>query len=169
MMRAQMERPSTGTVKPLPEEELVRRGREAVRAEKWPEALENLLEYCERMESQGRPIPPVILANYGLCLGRARRIREGLDTCRYAWNRGNGHPEISLRLAQLYLLADARKLAIEEIERGLSVSPHYRELLKLRDELGRRQRPPIRFLSRGSALNVGLAKLLRKRGTATRT
>lgn len=141
----------------------MRRGREAVRGERWSDAGEYFFHYCDRLERQGRPIPPLILANYGLCLGHARRVREGIEICRKALLGRNRHPEVSLRLAQLYLLGDVRKLALEEVERGLAISPHYRGLLRLRDELGHRQPPPIRFLSRGSALNVGLARLLRRR------
>lgn len=147
----------------LPEQELVRRGREAVLSKRWADAGDYFFQYCDRLEKQGRPIPPLILANYGLCLGHARRVSEGIEVCRKALRGGHRHPEISLRLSQLYLLAGARKAALDEVERGLAVSPHARELLRLRDDLGHRRPPPIRFLSRGSVLNVGLAKILRRR------
>lgn len=109
----------------------------------------------------------MILANYALCLGQAQRVREGVDICRRAFESGSRHPEISLRLAQLYLLAGSKRLAIAQVERGLAISPHFAELQRLRAEIGIRRPPPIPFLPRGSAVNVGLARLLRRRRTGS--
>jgi hypothetical protein len=146
----------------LPEEELIRRAREAVKRGLYAQAAELYFDYCERLERQGRSISPVILANYALCVGKTRRPQEGLEICRKAIAPGGRHPEVSLCLAKLHLLAGARRLAVEEIDRGLRVSPQYGPLGRLREELGLRRAPPIRFLSRKSALNVRLGKLLRR-------
>jgi hypothetical protein len=154
--------PFSADLKRVPEEELVRRGREAVKRGRYAEAGELLFEYCDRLERQGRPISPVVLANYALCLGWAGHVREGVEICRQALPREGRHPEISLCLARLYLLAGFKRLALEETERGLRLSPHNGDLRRLREDLGFRRAPPIPFLARGSALNMRLGKLLRR-------
>ena len=146
----------------LPEEELLRRAREAVKRGLYGPAAELYFAYCGRLESQGRAISPVVFAHYALCVGRTRRPKDGLEIIRKALTSGARHPEVSLCLAKLHLLAGARRLAVEEIDRGLRASPQYGPLGKLRGELGRRRTPPIRFLSRKSALNVRLGRLLHR-------
>jgi hypothetical protein len=146
----------------LPEEELLRRAREAATRGFSAPAAELYFEYCRRLESQGRAISPVVLAHYALSVGRSRRPQDGLEICRKAQVPGARHPEVSLCLAKLHLLAGARRLAVEEVDRGLRASPQYGPLGRLREELGRRRAPPIRFLPRKSVLNVRLGKLLRR-------
>jgi len=155
-------KPRPANLKRVAEDELVRKGREAVKRGRFAEGGELLFEYCDRLEKSGRPISPVILANYALCLGYAGRVREGIGICRQALPRGGHHPEVSLCLARLYLLAGTRRLALEESDRGLRLSPHNEELRRLRGELGFRRPPPIPFLSRESVLNVRLGRLLHR-------
>lgn len=155
-------KPRPADLKRVAEEELVRKGREAVKRGRFVEGGELLFEYCDRLEKGGRPISPVILANYALCVGHSGRVREGIDICRQALPRGGRHPEVSLCLARLYLLAGTKRLALEESERALRVSPHNGELRRLRGELGFRRPPPIPFLPRESVLNVRLGRLLHR-------
>ncbi len=160
-------KPRSADVKRVAEEELVRKGREAVKGGRFVEAGELLFEYCDRLERGGRPISPVILANYALCLGHNGRLREGIGICRKALPRGSRRPEVSLCLARLYLLAASKRLALEECERALRLSPHNEELRRLRGELGFRRPPPIPFLPRESVLNVRLGRLLHRNRLGT--
>ncbi|MGH9368096.1 MAG: tetratricopeptide repeat protein, partial [Thermoanaerobaculia bacterium] len=146
----------SGDARHLSEEELVRRGRDAVKRGRFEEAGEALFEYCGRLERQGRPISPVILANYALCLGQASRVREGLEISRLLAAGRARHPEVSLCLAKLYLLAGLKRPAVEAVDQGLALSPHNGELCRLREELGLRRAPPLPFLPRGNAVNVRL-------------
>jgi len=158
-----MPRGGDGGVRHLSEDELLRRGREAVKRGFHAEASELFFEYCDRLEIQGRPIPPVILAHYAFCIGSTRRPSDGIEICRQALAGSGRHPEVSLCLAKLYLMAGERRLAVDEADRGLRLSPQYGALQRLREELGRRRSPPIRFLPRRSAVNVRLGKMLRDR------
>jgi hypothetical protein len=155
-------KPRPSDLKRVAEEELVRKGRQAVKRGRFVEGGELLFEYCDRLERGGRSISPVILANYALCLGQSGRVREGIGMCRQALSRGSRHPEVSLCLARLYLLAGTKRLALEETDRGLRLSPHNEELRRLRGELGFRRPPPIPFLPRESVLNVRLGRLLHR-------
>ncbi len=155
-------KPCPADLKRVAEEDLVRKGREAVKQGRFVEGGELLFEYCDRLKRGGRPISPVILANYALCLGHSGRLREAIGICREALPPGSRRPEVSLCLARLYLLAGTKRLALEESERALRLSPHNEELRRLRGELGFRRPPPIPFLPRESVLNVRLGRLLRR-------
>jgi tetratricopeptide (TPR) repeat protein len=144
------------------DEELLRQGREALKLRRYVQASDLLSEYCERLTKQETPIAAGVLANYGLALGHTRRLKEGLDICLKALSYEPRNPHVYLNLAQLYILANSKKKAVEAIERGLRVSPDHRWLLQLREEMGIRKPPPIPFLSRNSAVNATLGKAIRK-------
>jgi len=144
----------------LPEEELVRRGREALKQRRFVAARELLSEYCRRLRTQGHPISPVVLANYALSLGHTQRLKEGIEVAKRAASQARRNPEVSLCLARLYILARQRRRAVEELERALRISPRNRDLGSLRMELGVRRSPPIPFLSRASAVNVRIGRVL---------
>lgn len=145
----------------LKDEELLRQGREALKLQRYGQASDLLSEYCDRLTKQDTPIPAGVLANYALALGHTRRLKEGLDICLKALSYEPRNPHVYLNLAQLYILADSKKKAIDAIGRGLRVSPDHRWLLRLREELGVRKAPPIPFLSRSSAVNAKLGKVIR--------
>jgi tetratricopeptide (TPR) repeat protein len=144
------------------DEELLERGREAVKLEQWPRATGLLEAYVGRFTARGDTVPASGLASYALCLGHGRQLRRGLDLCRKAQNADPRNPQVYWCLAQLHLLAKARKEAIETVERGLRASPENFLLLRMRKRLGVRQPPPIPFLDRRNALNVSLGRLIYK-------
>lgn len=146
----------------LSEEQLLRQGRDALWLEKYAEACDALSEYCSRLNRYERPIPPAILAYYGLAVGHSRNVREGLKICLEALTLDRHNANIYLCLARLYVLARSKKNAIDVIAQGLRVSRKHRGLNALRQELGVRQRLPIPFLPRENAVNVGLGRAFRK-------
>ena len=146
----------------LSEEQLLRLGRDALWLERYRDACEVLAEYCERLKRYERPIPPAILAYYGLSVGHSQNVREGLRICLEALSQERRNPNIFLCVARLYILADDRKAALEVISQGLRISKGHRGLTALRQSLGVRQTVPIPFLPRRNAVNVKLGKAIRK-------
>ncbi len=144
------------------DEELLKRGRDALKLQRYAQAREFLSEYCDRQTKRELSVPTGILASYALALGHTHGLKEGLELCLKAVASDKRNPHIYWSLAQLYMLSGSRKKAVEALEVGLRVSPDHRGLLKLRDDLGVRRPPPIRFLSRDSLVNVKLGKALHK-------
>jgi len=142
--------------------ELLKRGREALKLERYPQARELLAEYCDRQIKKNLSVPSGTLASYALALGHTRALKEGLDLCLKSLSSDKRNPHIYWALAQLYMLSGSRKKAIETIGVGLRVTPDHPGLLRLRQQLGVRRRPPIGFLSRDSVVNVKLGKALAK-------
>jgi len=151
------------------DEEILKRGRDALKLQRYPQAREFLSEYCNRQTKRDLSVPTGILASYALSLGHTHALKEGLELCLKAVSSDRRNPHIYWSLVQLYMLSGSRKKAIEALEVGLKVAPDHRGLKKLRDDLGVRKPPPIRFLSRDSIVNVKLGKALHKlRGGARR-
>jgi hypothetical protein len=146
----------------ISDERLLRRGRDALWLDRYPEAARSLSVYCSRLKERGHPIPPTILAYYGLAVGHAQNVREGLKLCLEALSDDRRNPTIYLCLARLYVLSGARKNAVEILAQGLRVRANHRGLNTLREELGVRQRRPIPFLPRESTVNVHLGRFVRK-------
>jgi tetratricopeptide (TPR) repeat protein len=144
------------------DEELLKRGRDALKLQRYPQAREFLSEYCNRQTKRDLSVPTGILASYALSLGHTKSLKEGLDLCLKAVSSDRRNPHIYWSLVQLYLLSGSRKKAVDAMEIGLKVAPDHRGLLKLRQEMGVRKAPPIRFLSRNSVVNVKLGKALHK-------
>jgi hypothetical protein len=144
------------------DEELLKRGRDALKLQRYPQAREFLSEYCNRQTKRDLSVPTGILASYALTLGHTKSLKEGLDLCLKAVSSDRRNPHIYWSLVQLYLLSGSRKKAVDAMEIGLKVAPDHRGLLKLQQEMGVRKAPPIRFLSRNSVVNVKLGKALHK-------
>lgn len=144
------------------DEELLRLGRDALKLQRYAQAREFLAEYCDRQTKRGGAVPAGILASYSLSLGHTRSLKEALDFCLKALASDRRNAYIYWSLAQLYILADSRKKAIDVVEAGLRMTPDHMGLLKLREELGVRQEPPIKFLSRKNTVNVRLGKAIHK-------
>ena len=149
-------------IEKVSDEKLLRRGRDALWLDRYPEAAHVLSVYCSRLKQRGQPVAATVLAYYGLAVGHARSVREGLKLCLEALSADRRNPTIYHCLARLYVLSGARKNAIEVLAQGLRVRPNHRGLNTLREELGVRQRRAIPFLPRESSVNVHLGRLLRK-------
>ena len=134
--------------KSIGDDDLARRGRAFARRGQFALANEFLTEFCARMMRQEKPIPPAVLAAYGLADGISSDLTEGI--------------QIYLSLARLHAQSGSRKRAIDAIDRGLSFSSKHAELLALQKQLGQRQPPMLPFLSRDHPVNVKLGRLAHK-------
>lgn len=146
----------------LSDDRLLRQGRDALRRERYREACDALGEYCGRSMRLGKPIPPSALAFYGLAVGHAENVRDGLQICFQALSADRRNSNAYLCLARLYVLADAKKKAIDVLGQGIRVCGNQRELIALRRALGVRQLRAIPFLPRDNAVNVRLGRVLGK-------
>jgi tetratricopeptide (TPR) repeat protein len=61
-------------------------------------------------------------------------------------------------LAKIYIAAGERKRAVEIVDRGLELQPENERLLEIRNDLGKRARPPLPFLGRNNALNQAIGR-----------
>jgi len=145
--------------KSIGDDDLARRGRAFARRGQFALANEFLTEFCARMMRQEKPIPPAVLAAYGLAVGMSSDLKEGIEICLRGLNTDRRNPEIYLSLARLHAQSGSRKRAIDAIDRGLSFSSKHAELLALQKQLGQRQPPMLPFLSREHPGNVKLGRL----------
>jgi tetratricopeptide (TPR) repeat protein len=144
------------------DEELLEAGREAVKREQWPRAKEFLAAYVARYAARGENVPASGLASYALCLAHLKEQRRALELCKQAQHADPRNAHIYWCLAQIHLIARGRKEAIETVERGLRAVPDNFLLLRMRKRLGVRQPPPLPFLDRRHALNVGLGRIIHR-------
>jgi predicted Zn-dependent protease len=152
----------------LSDEDLARRGRSFVRRGQFALANEFLSEYCARALRQEKTISGAVMAAYGLAVGLASDVKEGIEICHRGLNTDRRNPEIYLSLARLHAQSGSRKRTVEALERGLSFSPRHPELLQLQRQLGQRQAPLLPFLSRDHPVNVRLGRIFHRLRTGTR-
>ncbi len=139
--------------------ELLQRGLAFLNANQISDAAAALFAVCERFSEAEEPVPATVLSVYALCLARQGKRKEAVETCRIALRRDPKNPSCRLYMAKIYLLANSRRKAYEEVERGLSLSPAHAELTKFQDEMGKRKPPVIKFLARDNPINVKLGKV----------
>ena len=140
-------------------QDLLELGRAALKFKRIREANIMLFEVCERFRRSGERVPPMVLSLYSLALAQQNRMKEAIETCRLALQRDPENPTTRLHMARIYLLADSRRRAVDESQKGLAISPKDLDLLALQKELGTRRKPVIRFLSRTNPINAKLGKV----------
>jgi tetratricopeptide (TPR) repeat protein len=97
---------------------------------------------------------PQGLSSYGLCLSRIeRKSREGVELCERAMTLQPGEALHRANLVRLYAAANNRRKAVETLEKGLRRLRPNAKLLLVRDEIGYRRSPSLRFLPRRHPLN----------------
>lgn len=138
--------------------DLLKLGLAALKAKRIPEASGMLFEVCERFARNGERVPPTALSLYALSLAYQNRMKDAIDTCRLALRREPDNATSRLHMARIYLLADSRRRAFDELQKGLALSPKNADLLSLQKELGARRKPVIALLARENPLNVKLGK-----------
>ena len=135
------------------------RGIEHCRQGDWKEGLYWLSLAAENRE-QGSELPALFYAFLGYGVARYQnKRREGLKLCRRALELEFYQPESYYYLASTLLLLRDRREAFEVVNRGLRVDADFAGLIELRDQLGARRAPVLRFLSRGHFLNRMLGRL----------
>jgi len=138
--------------------DLLKLGLAALKARRIPEASGMLFEVCERFARNGERVPPTALSLYALTLAHQNRMKDAIDTCRLALRREPDNATSRLHMARIYLLADSRRRAYEELQKGLAISPKNADLLSLQKELGARRKPVIALLARNNPINVKLGR-----------
>jgi len=99
---------------------------------------------------------------YGLCVAVVRRrYAKAVEYCNISLKRNFLDPDHRYNLAMIFLERGERKKAVETLNAGLRLQPDHTRINTIFDRIGRRRPPVIRFLARGSLLNIWLGKLLR--------
>jgi len=97
---------------------------------------------------------PQGLSSYGLCLSRVEhKNRLGAELCERAMVLQPYDASHRANLVRLYAGTKNRKKAVEVLEKGLSRVRQNARLLYVRDEIGYRKAPSLRFLRRTDPVN----------------
>lgn len=141
---------------------LVNTGVVLCRQGRWKKGLECLEYAMDSPQSGSLDLPPRTLAYLGY--GKVRfldQAAQGLELCRQAIQADFMGPEGYLYLAKAQVFLGNRGAALVTVEKGLKMVPsgQSKELEKLRETLGRRQRPVLPFLHRSHPINRFLGNL----------
>ena len=97
---------------------------------------------------------PQGLSSYGLCLARVEGKRKlGADLCQKAIKLQSYDGRHPANLVRIYITAKNRKKAVDVLDDSLRKLRNDPELLRVRQEIGYRQSPQMRFLSRTNPIN----------------
>ena len=97
---------------------------------------------------------PQGLSSYGLCLSRVEHKNKwGAELCERAMLLQPSDGLHRANLVRLYAGAKNRRKAIEVLEKGLGRVRQDARLLRVRDEIGYRNAPSLRFLRRTHPVN----------------
>lgn len=146
--------------KGLRKDELVSRGRVALKSGRHRVAHELFAEYCERQLAEEAPIPGPVLADYAVSVAYLGDLKEAAEICFRALALDRRNADAYSALARVYVLSGHRRKAIESLDRGFAIAPRHPGLRALRDEIGVRRNPMIPFLSRDNRFNILLGKVL---------
>lgn len=96
---------------------------------------------------------------YGLCVAMVRRhYSEAVQYCNLSLKSQFMDPDHRTNIALVYLERNDRASAIENLHAGLRIQPNNARINEILNDIGRRQPPAIRFLSRNNPLNVWLGR-----------
>lgn len=129
------------------------------RAGDWDRGMQLLGQVVEQ-RGLSDELPGTAYSFLGFGVARfQKKVREGLKLCEHAVKIQFYEPDNHLNAARVQLLARNRKGAVEAIGRGLKLDPHHAGLRGLRQEIGIRKRPVLRFLSRNNPINRLLGRI----------
>ena len=146
-----------------PDDEIAEATRAAIAATERGD-YEGALRVFGVLYSAGSPPPPMLaLSYYGLCLAlQENQTKKGIELCREALEHQFYEPAHYANLIQLYLKKRSRRKAVQVLEEAMEKIPDDPTILRVRQEMGYRSDPPIRFLHRDNPLNMALGKTRRK-------
>ena len=135
---------------------------ELTKEEEYPRALTIFLDVYGGEE----PPSPMLssktatgLSYFGLCLALVqKKFKPAIDLCKRAIELQFYNVDHYANLARVYVAAGNRKKALETVEQGLKPHPEDEALLKVRQQLGVRAKPPVPFLVRAHPINVTLGQ-----------
>lgn len=108
---------------------------------------------------------PSLHSCLGFCIAKERgHITKGLELCHAAIEH---EPENSIHyfyLAKVYLHAGSKEDALKTLRQAMAQGGSPAEILQMLEELGTRNPPPLRFLSRDNPLNKYLGIILARLG-----
>lgn len=111
---------------------------------------------------------PKGLSSYGLCLAKAAgKNRAGAELCEEALKLQFYEGRHWANLVRVYIAAKNRRKAVAALEKGLKNMRNDPALLRVREEIGYRKAPYLRFLGRTNPLNrlySRFSERLKKRG-----
>jgi len=94
------------------------------------------------------------LSSYGLCLSRVEHKNKlGAELCEKAIALDPGIGLHWANLVRLYIGVKNRRKAVEVLERGLGKLRNDPTLMQVREEIGYRKAPSLRFLRRTNPIN----------------
>ena len=97
---------------------------------------------------------PQGLSSYGLCLARVEGKRKmGADLCQKAIQLQSYEGRHRANLVRVFITAKNRKKAVDVLDDSLRKLRNDPDLIRVRQEIGYRQSPQIRFLSRTNPIN----------------
>jgi hypothetical protein len=129
------------------------------RAGEWDKGIQLLGRVVEE-RGLSEELPGTAYSFLGFAIARfQKKVRDGIKLCEHAVRIQFYEPDNHLNLARVHLLARNRKAAVDAIGRGLKLDPHHAGLRGLRQEIGVRKRPVVRFLSRNNPLNRLLGRM----------
>ncbi len=119
-------------------------------------------------EIPGDPPEAGLVASwYGFLLANVgSRPVEGLALCRKAVDLAFWEPTAFLFLTRLELEFGSRDLALRACHRGLALAPDHRELQEMRERMGFRRPPALKFLARTHPINRMVGRWSFKREVA---
>ena len=140
-MRDSSQKPAPITVPGLGQDDirdLCREGITSCRQGRWEEGVRILYAVVGTIP-MANEIPSLAYSYLGY--GRASlkaKYRDGVLLCRLAIRKDPSEAENYFNLARTCLLRGRRRMAVSALDRGLRSSPRSREILELREDLGRR-------------------------------
>ena len=99
---------------------------------------------------------------YGLCLAQNRsqsRLHDALKHCRKAAQMEAYRADVWMNLGRVAMAAGRRGEAYRAFDRGRSLDPTHRGIVKELRRLGVRRPPAVSFLPRQNPINVFLGRL----------
>jgi tetratricopeptide (TPR) repeat protein len=137
----------------IPNPELLRLGKEALRLRNYPAARRYLEQALHKERS------PEHLSLYALALAhQTGNTHAAIALCQEALRKDSKNQEHFLRLGTIYLIAGRRKEAIRIFHLGLRLGRH-QGIARMLQAMGHRQKPVLPFLARSNPLNRYLGKI----------
>jgi len=115
---------------------------------------------CFRRAAGLKQQNPVYRSFLGVSLVRAEsKWAEAVDLCKTALQMKRDEAQLYVNLAEVYVSAGRRDLAVEVLDRGLRHCGADARIKRMHGRVRKRRSPVLPFLERGHLLNRGLGKL----------
>jgi Flp pilus assembly protein TadD len=116
-------------------------------------------EYLRRA-SELKQQNPYYLSFLGVSMARAQgKWTAAVELCKTALNIKRNEAQLYVNLAEVYVCAGRRDLAVETLDSALKYCATDTRIGRMRGRLGNRRSPVLPFLERGNLLNRSLGKL----------